>query len=84
LYRKQPRRHELSKNKNINKGFEIDPGDSVLVIGSDGKLKKLVVSGLNQRNPHTEGTKKVFEILQIFDPTAKVETFENADKRKIN
>ena len=74
----------MSKTKDINKGFEIAPGDSVIVIGDDGKLKKLVVSGISHKDPHTEGTKKLLEVLQIFDTKASVETFENADKRKMN
>jgi hypothetical protein len=74
----------LSKSKNIKQGLEIGPGDSVLVIGSDGKLKKIVVSGLSSEDPRTEGTKKVFEILKLFDPMAKVDTFDNTDRKRMN
>lgn len=80
LLTKQQRRHELSK---IKEAIEIMPGDSVLVIGRDGKLKKLIMPELNTTSPHTPGSEKVLEILKMFDPTASLETFENND-RKLN
>lgn len=70
-------------NKNI-KGLEITAGDSVLVIGQNGKLKKLVMPELNSHTPSTPGSEKVFEILKIFDPELSIEAFENINKRNLN
>ena len=64
--------------------LEINPGDSVLVIGEDGKLKKLIMPEFRQELTRTAGTEKVLEILQIFDPNASLDTFEQIDKKKLN
>jgi hypothetical protein len=68
----------------IKEELEITPGDSVLVIGSNGDFKKLIIPELNKNTPHTEGTEKVFKILKMFNPSANIETFENVDRRKLN
>jgi len=73
----------LYKEK-FDDSLEIQPGDSVLVIGKNGKLKKLIMPEIKKNIPHTAGTEKVLEILKIFDPDAELETFENVDKKIIN
>lgn len=80
-YKKLRRRQKLSDQ---NSGLEITPGDSVVVIGENGKLKKLVVPELNGKLPMTKGAEMLVEILKIFDPSCSIETFENIDKRKLN
>jgi len=71
----------LSSQKNE---LEVMSGDSVLVIGKDGNLKKLVMPDMNKNTPHTAGTERVLEILKIFDPTANLEILENVDKGRLN
>lgn len=70
--------------KVLDDRLEIVPGDSVIVIGEDGKIKKLIMPEMRENIPHTEGTEKVLEILQLFDPKASIETFENIDKGKLH
>lgn len=81
MLKKQSRRLKLNKEKD---GLEITPGDSVLVIGKDGNIKKLVVPDMNRNMPHTLGTERLLEILKLFDPNANFEMFENIEKRKLN
>lgn len=83
LYRKQLRRQKLY-NDDIDDTLEIQPGDSVLVIGEDGTLKKLIMPEIKKDVPHTPGTEKVLEIIKIFDPNAELKTFENVDKKTLN
>jgi hypothetical protein len=83
LCKKQPRRQKLYK-KQLDDSLEINPGDSVLVIDENGKLKKLIMPEFRKNIPATAGTEKVLEILKIFDPNAELETFESVDKRTIN
>jgi hypothetical protein len=64
--------------------LDITAGDSVLVIGEDGKLKKLIMPEFQENLTQTAGTEKVMEILKIFDPEAELETFEQIDKNKLN
>ena len=64
--------------------LEITAGDSVLVIGEDGKLKKLIMPEFRDKLTQTAGTKKVMEILKIFNPDAEIETFEQINKNKLN
>ena len=68
----------------IDDTLDITAGDSVLVIGEDGKLKKLIMPEFREDLTHSAGTEKVMEILKIFDPDAELETFEQIDKNKLN
>ena len=68
----------------IDDTLDITAGDSVLVIGEDGKLKKLIMPEFRENLTQTAGTEKVLEILKIFDPDAELETFEQIDKNKLN
>ena len=68
----------------IDDTLDITAGDSVLVIGEDGKLKKLIMPEFRENLTQSAGTKKVMEILKIFDPDAELETFEQIDKNKLN
>lgn len=68
----------------IDDTLDITAGDSVLVIGEDGKLKKLIMPEFRENLTQSAGTEKVMEILKIFDPDAELETFEQIDKNKLN
>ena len=68
----------------IDDTLDITAGDSVLVIGEDGKLKKLIMPEFRENLTQSAGTEKVMEILKIFDPEAELETFEQIDKNKLN
>ena len=68
----------------IEDTLDITAGDSVLVIGEDGKLKKLIMPEFRENITQSAGTEKVMEILKIFDPDAELETFEQIDKNKLN
>ena len=68
----------------IDDTLDITAGDSVLVIGEDGKLKKLIMPEFRNDFTKTAGTEKVIEILKIFDPDAELQTFEQIDKNKLN
>ena len=68
----------------IDDTLDITAGDSVLVIGEDGKLKKLIMPEFRDNLTQSAGTEKVMEILKIFDPEAELETFEQIDKNKLN
>ena len=68
----------------IDDTLDITAGDSVLVIGEDGKLKKLIMPEFRETLTQSAGTEKVMQILRIFDPDAELETFEQIDKKKLN
>ena len=68
----------------IDDTLDITAGDSVLVIGEDGKLKKLIMPEFRENLTQSAGMEKVMEILKIFDPGAELETFEQIDKNKLN
>ena len=68
----------------IDDTLDITAGDSVLVIGEDGKLKKLIMPEFRENLTQSAGTEKVMKILKIFDPEAELETFEQIDKNKLN
>lgn len=73
----------MSKIK-TSQGLEIVPGDSVVIIGQNGNIKKLVVPEINSNAEHTKGTLRLLEILQMFDPTVRIEILENINKEKLN
>lgn len=68
----------------IDDTLDIQAGDSVLVIGDDGKLKKLIMPEFRDQLVQTAGTEKVAEILKLFDPDAELETFERIEKSRLN
>lgn len=68
----------------IDDTLDITAGDSVLVIGEDGKLKKLIMPEFRDSLTHSAGAEKVIEILKLFDPDAELKTFEQIDKNKLN
>jgi hypothetical protein len=73
----------LSKKETSDR-IEIYPGDSVVVIGQDGNLKKVIMPDINTSNPATKGEEKLLIILKLFDPTASIESFHNVNKGKLN
>lgn len=82
-YKKRPRRQKLYKSQ-LDTELEIQPGDSVLVVGENGKLKKLIMPEFRDQLVQTAGTEKVAEILKLFDPNAELKTFERIKKGKLN
>ena len=83
LCKKQPRRQKLYKSR-LDDELVIEPGDSVLVIDNNGKLKKLIMPEFRDQLVQTAGTEKVAEILKLFDPDAELETFERIEKERLN
>lgn len=73
----------MSKTQ-IDDTLDILPGDSVLVIGADGTLKKLIMPELHGELENTLGKERVLEILQLFNPEAHIEVLGKYDKRKLN
>ena len=61
LYRKQPRRQELSRvTSEIADGMHIEPGDCIVVIKKDGTVGKVVMPEMNVHMQNSVGYKKLF------------------------
>ena len=67
----------------IDDTLEIQPGDSVIVIRSDGTLGKVIMPEVRNELDKTEGYLKVIEILELFNPNASVELIKKT-KTKLN
>ena len=67
----------------IDDTLEIQPGDSVIVIKSDGTLGKVIMPEVRNELDKTEGYLKVIEILELFNPNASVELIKKT-KTKLN
>jgi hypothetical protein len=72
----------LSKAE-IDDTLEIQPGDSVIVIKSDGTLGKVIMPEVRNELDKTEGYLKVIEVLELFNPGASVELIKKT-KTKLN
>jgi hypothetical protein len=72
----------LSKAE-IDDTLEIQPGDSVIVIKSDGTLGKVIMPEARNELDKTEGYLKVIEVLELFNPDASVELIKKT-KTKLN
>jgi len=72
----------LSKAE-IDDTLEIQPGDSVIVIKSDGTLGKVIMPEVRNELDKTEGYLKVIEVLELFNPNASVELIKKT-KTKLN
>ena len=64
--------------------IEIELGDSLLVVESNGTVKKLILPEYKDNIEESKGTKKVTEILELFEPNAGLKVFEQMNKRKMN
>ena len=67
----------------IDDTLEIQPGDSVIVIRSDGTLGKVIMPEVRNELDKTEGYLKVIEVLELFNPNASVELIKKT-KTKLN
>ena len=67
----------------IDDTLEIHPGDSVIVIKSDGTLGKVIMPEVRNELDKTEGYLKVIEVLELFNPNASVELIKKT-KTKLN
>ena len=67
----------------IDDTLEIQPGDSVIVIKSDGTIGKVIMPEVRNELDKTEGYLKVIEVLELFNPKASVELIKKT-KKKLN
>jgi hypothetical protein len=70
----------LNKAK-IDDTLEIQPGDSVIVIKSDGTIGKVIMPEVKNELDQTEGYLKVIEVLELFNPKASVELIKKTKTR---
>lgn len=82
MYKKQQRRHVLNKTV-IDDTLDIEPGDSVIVIKSDGTIGKVIMPEIRNDLDKTEGYLKVIEVLELFNPNASVELIKKT-RTKLN
>jgi hypothetical protein len=67
----------------IDDTLEIEAGDSVIVIKSDGTIGKVIMPEVRNELDKTEGYLKVIEVLELFNPKASVELIKKT-KKKLN
>ena len=65
----------------IDDTLEIQPGDSVIVIRSDGTIGKVIMPEVKNELDKTEGYLKVIEVLALFNPDASVELIRKTKTR---
>jgi hypothetical protein len=71
-------------NKSIvDDTLEIEAGDSVIVIKSDGTIGKVIMPEVRNELDKTEGYLKVIEVLELFNPESSVELIKKT-KTKLN
>jgi hypothetical protein len=70
----------LNKSQ-IDDTLEIQPGDSVIVIKSDGTIGKVIMPEVKNELDKTEGYLKVIEVLELFNPKASVELIRKTKTR---
>ena len=84
MYKKQPRRHTLSKvSIEVDDHLDIEVGDSVIVIKADGSLGKVILPEMTKQTQQTEGYKKMLKVLDILKPGAE-ESFNKHNKNKLH
>lgn len=67
----------------IDDTLEIEAGDSVIVIKSDGTIGKVIMPEVRNELDKTEGYLKVIEVLELFNPESSVELIKKT-KTKLN
>jgi hypothetical protein len=67
----------------IEDTLDIEAGDSVIVIRSDGTIGKVIMPEVRNELDKTPGYEKVIEVLELFNPEASVELIQKT-KIKLN
>jgi hypothetical protein len=67
----------------IDDTLDIEAGDSVIVIKSDGTIGKVIMPEVRNELDKTKGYFKVIEVLELFNPKASVELIKKT-KTKLN
>ncbi len=84
MYKKQPRRHTLSKfDINIDDHLDMEIGDSVIVIKKDGTVGKVILPEMSPDTQHTAGYKKMLDVLDMLKPGTK-EDFIKHNRKKLH
>jgi hypothetical protein len=84
LYKKQRRRHTLSKvDIAIDDHLDIEVGDSVIVIKADGSLGKVILPEMTKQTQQTEGYKKMLKVLDLLKPGAEKD-FKKYNRSKLH
>ena len=65
----------------IDDTLEIQPGDSVIVIRSNGTIGKVIMPEVKNELDKTEGYLKVIEVLSLFNSDASVELIRKTKTR---
>ena len=67
----------------IDDHLDIEVGDSVIVIKSDGSLGKVILPEMNRDTQQTEGYKKMLKVLDLLKPGAEKD-FKDYNKNKLH
>ena len=65
----------------VDDTLEIEAGDSVIVIKSDGTIGKVIMPEVKNELDKTEGYLKVIEVLGLFNPDASIELIRKTKTR---
>jgi len=82
LCKRQHERPALNRAR-MEDTLEIQAGDSVIVIRSDGTIGKVIMPEVNNELDKTPGYEKVIEVLELFNPQASIELIQKT-KTKLN
>ena len=67
----------------IDDHLDIEVGDSVIVIKSNGSLGKVILPEMNRDTQQTEGYKKMLKVLDLLKPGAEKD-FKDYNKNKLH
>ena len=67
----------------IDDHLDMEVGDSVIVIKKDGSIGKVILPEMSQETQHTEGYKKMLQVLDILKPGTKND-FIKHNKKKLH
>ena len=82
MFKKLPRRHTLSKfDIDIDDHLDMEVGDSVIVIKKDGSIGKVILPEMNNEMQHTQGYKKMLQVLDLLKPGSKKDFIEHNRKK---
>ena len=65
----------------IDDHLDMEVGDSVVVIKKDGSIGKVILPEMNNETQHTQGYKKMLEVLDLLKPGSKKDFIEHNRKK---
>ena len=66
----------------VSDNLEFDDGDCAVIIKEDGSIGRVIMPRVNKAMIHSEGYKKLLDVLEVLQPGSRDKLIQHAEKEK--